>query len=134
PSEGEGCPTHETTIANAEKYDAGSGDALMMNEWGATNSVTDLESMVSLAYRHMLPWMEWEYCGCNDVGAPVHDAQSLVYDESKPPTGENLASSTLEALVEPYPQVISGTPLSWGFDRETRTFTLQYSTRSADGG
>jgi endoglycosylceramidase len=133
PSEGEGCPTHETTITNAEKYDAGSADALMLNEWGATNSVTDLESMTALADQHMLPWQEWEYCGCNDVGVPVHDAQSLVYDESKPPKGENLNSATLAALVEPYPLLVAGTPLSWGFDRENDTFTFHYLTRSADG-
>jgi endoglycosylceramidase len=89
--------------------------------------------MVALADQHMLPWMEWEYCGCDDTGAPVHDAQSLVYDESKPPTGENLASSTLEALVEPYPQLISGAPLAWAFNRESRTFTFRYSTLAADG-
>ena len=133
PSEGEGCPTHETTMNNAEKYDASSGDALIMDEWGATNSVADLHSMVALADQHMLPWMEWEYCGCDDSGAAVHDAQSLVYDESKPPSGENLASSTLEALVEPYPQLVAGTPLAWGFNRESRTFTFRYGTRSADG-
>src|SRR4029077_526995 len=59
--------------------------------------------------------------------------EGIVKDASKPPSGENLDSGTLESLVEPYPQVVSGTPLSCGFDRETRTFSFRYNTRSADG-
>ncbi len=133
PSEGEGCPTHETVITNAEKFVAASGDALLLDEWGATNSVSDIESMVSLTDQHMLPWMEYEYCSCNEAGVPLNDAQTLIDDENKPPSGENLNTHTLEALVEPYPQVVSGTPISWGFDRASRTFTLRYSTLAADG-
>jgi endoglycosylceramidase len=128
-----GCPTHETTITNAEKYDAVSGDALMMNEFGATGSSSDLETMVALADQHMLPWQEWEYCACNESGNPFVSGQSLVYDESKPPRGENVNSPVLEALVEPYPQLISGTPRSWGFNRETHRFSFNYSTASAAG-
>src|SRR5437660_10098676 len=66
-------------------------------------------------------------------GAPTHDPQGVVYNENKTPTGENLNLGTLEALVEPYPQVTAGTPHSWGFDRNSATFTFHYSTRSADG-
>jgi endoglycosylceramidase len=128
-----GCPTHEVTIKNAESFDATSGDALMMDEFGATGSKSDLETMVSLADQHMLPWMEWEYCACNETGTPYQSAQSLVYDESKPPSGANINRAVLEALVEPYPQLVAGTPLSWGFNREASTFTFRYGTRSADG-
>jgi endoglycosylceramidase len=133
PSEGEGCPTHETTITNAEKFDAASGDALLLDEWGSTNSVSDLETMVSLADRYMLPWMEYEYCSCNEVGVPLNDAQTLIDDENKPPAGENLNIHTLEALVEPYPQLVAGTPSSWSFERSSRTFALHYRTIAADG-
>jgi endoglycosylceramidase len=132
-NEAEGCPTHETTITNAEKYVAGSGDALLMDEWGATNGASDLQTMVSLADQHMVPWMEWEYCWCNEGGPGTHNPQGLIYDEEKPPSGENVNGVVLEALVEPYPQVVSGTPTSWGFDRPSRTFTFRYSTRAAAG-
>ena len=120
-------------MSNAEQYVAASGDALLMDEWGATNGVSHLQTMVSLADQQLVPWMEWEYCGCNEKGAPTHDPQGVVYNENKTPTGENLNLGTLEALVEPYPQVIAGTPHSWGFDRNSATFTFHYSTRSADG-
>jgi len=59
--------------------------------------------------------------------------QGIVQEASRPPSGENLNASTLGALVEPYPQVIAGTPLSWGFDREKASFSLRYSTQAADG-
>lgn len=52
-------------------------------------------------------------------------------DPHKPPRGSNVERSTLRALVEPYPQVIAGTPRSWSFDRATDTFRLSFSTRRA---
>jgi hypothetical protein len=57
-----------------------------------------------------------------------------VLDPRKPPTGANLNLTTLRLLVEPYPQVIAGTPQSWGFDSTSRTFTFRYSTALAAGG
>ena len=132
-NEAEGCPTHETTIDNAEKYVAASGDPLLMDEWGATNGVSDLRTMVSLADQHMVPWMEWEYCWCNEGGPGQHNPQGMIYDENNPPAGENLNSAVYEALVEPYPQLVAGTPRSWGFDRASRTFTFSYATEAAGG-
>jgi endoglycosylceramidase len=131
-NEAQGCPTQEVTMNNAEKYVAGSGDALLLDEWGATSGLTDLHKMVSLADQHMVPWTEWAYCLCGDPTTSGQD-QGIIQEASKPPKGKNLNSSTLEALVEPYPQVVSGTPLSWGFNRESATFSLKYSTQSADG-
>ena len=40
---------------------------------------------------------------------------------------------TLRALVEPYPQLISGTPQSWGFDPSSRMFTFRFTTARATG-
>jgi endoglycosylceramidase len=131
-NEAQGCPTQEITMNNADKYAASSGDALLMGEWGATSSTTDLNKMVALADQHMVPWTEWAYCLCGDPTTAGQD-QGIVQEASKPPKGENLNASTLDALVEPYPQLIPGTPLSWGFNRESRTFSLTYSTQSSDG-
>jgi endoglycosylceramidase len=131
-NEAEGCPTQEITMTNADKYVAGSGDALLLDEWGATSGPTDLHKMVALADQHMVPWMEWAFCLCGDPTTAGQD-QGMIQEASKPPSGENLNASTVEALVEPYPQLISGTPLSWGFNRESATFSFRYSTQSADG-
>jgi endoglycosylceramidase len=80
----------------------------------------------------MVPWTEWAFCLCGDPTTAGQD-QGMIQEASKPPSGENLNASTVEALVEPYPQLISGTPLSWGFNRESATFSLRYRTQSADG-
>jgi endoglycosylceramidase len=126
-----GCPTHEITMDNADKYVGGSGDALLMDEWGSTPGVSDLQTMVALADQHMLPWMEWDYCFC-DSPTDTGDG-AMIKQASEPPRGENLRSAIAAALVEPYPQLVSGTPRSWGFDRETDSFSFSYTTGSADG-
>jgi endoglycosylceramidase len=46
----------------------------------------------------------------------------------------NLNLPVLEALVRPYPQLISGTPTSWSFDTTSKVFALRYSTQRVSGG
>ena len=90
----------------------------MMTEFGATNRRRPTSTtMVARADRYMVPWLEWAYCGCDDpTTSRARQRQAIVIDPSKPPAGSNLVEPTLHALVEPYPQVIAGTPQSWGFD------------------
>ena len=133
-NEERGCASDATTIENAQQYAASTGDALLMTEFGATNSVLDLHHVVALADQHMVSWLEWMYCGCNDpTTAAVPRDQATVYDPRKPPTGSNLATKTIGALVEPYPQAIAGTPRFWSFDRARRSFDFEFSTRAASG-
>jgi endoglycosylceramidase len=90
--------------------------------------------MTARADRFMVPWLEWAYCGCNDpTTSGPGNLQAIVIDPAKAPAGSNLELPTLRALVEPYPQVIAGTPRSWSFDRARRRFTLAYSMGSARG-
>ena len=106
-------------------------EALMMTEFGSTTDVAYLQDMVARADREMVPWLEWSYCSC---GAPTDTGQpGIVVDPAKPPRGSNLVAGTLGALVEPYPQVIAGTPQSWSFDRASRTLSVRYSTTRASG-
>jgi endoglycosylceramidase len=91
--------------------------------------------MVQRADRNMVPWLEWAYCGCQDpTTSGPGDKQAIVRDPAKPPAGANLVDQTLHTLVEPYPQVVSGTPESWSFDPSGRMFTLRYATARASGG
>jgi endoglycosylceramidase len=133
-NEAQGCPSQPTTMAHAAQHVAQTHEATMMTEFGATNSVSDLEGMVAVSDQNMVPWLEWAYCGCNDpTGSIPTSTEAIVLDPAGPPAGSNLVTGTLGALVEPYPQAISGTPLSWGFDRASGTFTLRYSTVRASG-
>ena len=111
---------------------ASARDAVMETEFGATNDIPYLGEMVSRADRFMVPWLEWAYCGCSDpTTSGPGTKQAIVIDPSKPPAGSNLELPTLRALVEPYPQVIGGTPTSWSFTRSSRTFRLRFSTQRA---
>jgi endoglycosylceramidase len=121
-------------FSHATGHVAASGDALMETEFGATNNIAYLNDMVARGDRYMVPWVEWAYCGCEDpTTTGPGTKQAIVIDPSKPPKGSNLELPTLRALVEPYPQLVAGTPRSWGFDRATRTFALRYATARAGG-
>ncbi len=128
----QGCPSNGQTMANAARHVAHTHEATMMTEFGATTSTADLASLVALADRNMVPWLEWAYCGCSDPTGS-RNLEAIVLDPSKPPTGANVVLPTLRALVEPYPQVISGTPLSWGFSPSSRTFKFRFTTARARG-
>lgn len=130
-NEAAGCSSHKTTMHNAAQYVAKTGEATMMTEFGATTSSKDLDDMVSLADRYMVPWMEWAYCTCRDPTGSANEG--MVLNPRQPKRASNLRPSIINALVEPYPQLVSGTPLSWGFRRTTKTFHLTYTTARASG-
>lgn len=131
-NEAAGCTTHATTMANAAAFVAHSGDGSMMTEFGATTSPRDLHQMVSLADHYMVPWTEWAYCYCHDITTSSRQ-EGMVVDPFKPKKGTNLVTSVLDSLVEPYPQVIAGTPRSWRYDHSTRMFSFTYTTRKVAG-
>jgi hypothetical protein len=112
----------------------GASDAAFLRslEYGATSSAPSLDLMVSLADKYMVPWMYWSYCTCNDPTGSSDEG--MVLDPSKPKTVANLRTSIVDAIVEPYPQVVAGTPVSWSFDRSTSKFTLRYRTARATRG
>jgi endoglycosylceramidase len=130
-NEAAGCSSQARTMSNAAAHVAQTGEGSFMTEFGATTSQTDLDRMVSLADQNMVPWTEWSYCTCGDpTGAPD---EGLVLDPTKPKTAANLSTPILRSLVEPYPRVVAGIPLAWGFARSTRTFQLRYRTARASG-
>ena len=130
-----GCDTFDNLVfSNAISHVASTDQALVETEFGATDDTPYLTDMVARADRDMVPWFEWAYCGCNDpTTTGPGDKQAIVRDPSKPPTGANLVTGTLGALVEPYPQLIAGTPLGWGYDPSTKTFHLSYTTARVSG-
>jgi endoglycosylceramidase len=121
-------------FANAEAHSARTGDALLLSEFGATDDLDLLRRMVDGADSYRLNWLYWHYCPCDDpTTSGVGDTQAIVYDPAQPPEGANLKQAKLDVLVRPYPQVVSGTPEGWSFERATKAFTLAYSTTGPDG-
>src|SRR5271165_1353929 len=124
-----GCSSEKVALKNATGHVKQTGEALLLTEFGATSSEGDLSGMVALADRSRVPWLDWAFCQCEDPTGPTQNP--LVLDAALPPTGSNLGQLALRTLVEPYPQLIAGTPRAWAFDRSTGTFTFSYSTRRA---
>lgn len=116
-------------MANALHQAKTTGSALLLSEFGAERNVADLREVVDLADSHGISWLEWAYCDCGDPTGSG-SAEALVLDPRRPPRGSNVAHSTLQALDEPYAQLVSGTPTAMSYDPATDVFRLRYDTRS----
>jgi endoglycosylceramidase len=106
----------------------------MLTEFGATTDRARITNVVDLADQHMVSWMWWAYCGCDDpTTSGPGDVQAIVKDPSKPPRGSNVIRWKLALLERPYPQAVAGTPTSFGYDRSTGAFHLDYSAKTPVG-
>jgi len=126
--------TEALVFDNAEDTAQGTDRALMLTEFGATNNHPRIEHIVDLADEHMVSWMWWAYCGCDDpTTSGPGDVQAIVKDPARPPRGANVIRRKLALLQRPYPQVIAGTPTAFGYDRDTDVFRLDYTARAPGG-
>jgi endoglycosylceramidase len=130
-----GCSTFDDLVfANALGRAATTGDAVLETEWGATDDAATMDAMVQRADKNMVGWLEWAYTGHDITTSGAGDTQALVIDPAKPPVGANVKTAKLRILASPYPQVVAGTPESYGFDASSSTFTLRYGVGRAGGG
>jgi endoglycosylceramidase len=93
-----------------------------------------LNTVVADAEKNQVGWLMWAYCGCGDPttsGSPANEG--LVGNPEQPPTGANVNQTMLAALAVPHPELVAGTPASYGYNTSSHTFTLDYSTVRADG-
>jgi endoglycosylceramidase len=133
---GDACGQEELLVfQHAQERSQTTGDPTLLTEFGATDDLDTISRIVTRADQFMIGWQYWAYCGCSDPTTQgPGETQAIVKDPAKPPTGSNLKSAKLDVLVRPYPQLIAGTPKSFGFDPATKTFKLSYSTARAGGG
>lgn len=121
----------EVVWDNMEAHVAATGDAPLLTEFGATDDLATLSTMVDRAMAHRVGWQYWAYTGFDPTTTGEGDTQALVFDPAEPPIGGNVNQAKLRTLAVPHPTVVSGTPLAYAFDRATRTFTFRYSPRRA---
>lgn len=125
-------PADDAVFASAGTVSQRTGDALLLTEFGATNDAGVLSGVVSGAERARVGWLQWSFCGCDDpTGSPR--TEGLVNNAKAPPAGDNVNTGMLDALAVPSPELVAGTPESYGYDPGSRVFTLRYRTERADG-
>ncbi len=98
------------------------GGALLNTEWGATTTSSTLTLDTGLLDSALVPWIFWSYC-CE-----------VVASLEEPPSGKNLVRSAVEALVEPYPLAVAGTPQRLAYDPMTRSLSFAWSAARPGGG
>lgn len=129
------CPSFNTDVfSNADAHSSQTGDAQLLTEFGATDGTSVLSSVVADAAQYKVGWLVWAYCGCDDPttsGSPA--TEGIVVNPQLAPSGSNVHQAMLAALAVPHPELVAGTPQSYGYDTSTSTFTLNYRTERADG-
>ena len=135
PLVGDACEVEEDLVyANADDHAEGTGDALLLTEFGATDDLEVIDRVANLADDHMVGWQYWHYCGCGEPTSQVSaDVQALVKDPRRPPRGSNVKRAKLKVLERPYPRVVAGTPTAYSWDAGAKAFELEYSTALPDG-
>jgi endoglycosylceramidase len=134
PYTGAGCDAlNDHVLSDADKRAQSTGDALLLSEFGATDDLDTIRQNVKQADQHMVSWEYWHYCECLDPTTTGSGTQAIVIDPNQSPSGANVKQAKLEVLAEPYPQVVAGTPQSYGFDDATGEFRLTYSTKGPTG-
>ncbi|HTZ14986.1 MAG TPA: cellulase family glycosylhydrolase [Mycobacterium sp.] len=123
-------PDVDSMISNADAYAKAQDIPALLTEFGGTSSLPTItpnliEAPMNAADQHDLGWDEFLFSGTANNG------QSLVYNPDLPPTGDNVNTTDLQTIAEPYPQVTSGTPGSYSF--ENGVFQYTYSTAAVSG-
>ena len=136
PAQEESCRLREDLpFQNANAHAEATGNALLMTEFGATDDLGGIERVIARAEDAMISWQYWHYCQCNDpTTTGTGPTQAVVIDPAQPPTGDNLKSDKLDVLARVHPEAVAGTPKRFGFNREERTFFLDYSTARPERG
>ena len=108
-------------IANAIRWSNSTGGALLNTEWGATTTSNDIERQADELDTALVPWIFWS------MGEVVNNL-------TLPPSGSNLTASTVDALVQPYPLAVAGTPQALAYSPGTQALSFRWSTTRPGGG
>lgn len=110
----------------AEQMDA----AALLTEFGASDDLPDLQTVVDLADQEFTGWQYWHYKEWHD---PTTESQTsggqglFVKDEDL----ASVKAAKLAVLERPYPQATAGTPIELHFDPASGDFLYRYTPRAA---
>ena len=122
------CPYEdEHVMQNAASTSTAMAAPSLLDEFGDTQDLTNIQRMVQLADSHMEGWLYWSYKDWID--APGGAGSGALFDDSD--NNATLRQAKLAVLSEPYPQATAGTPVSYGYDPPSDTFTFTYQPNPA---
>jgi endoglycosylceramidase len=117
------CPLEdEHVLQNGESAASSMGVPPLLDEFGDTQDLTNIERQIELADSHLLGWMFWSYKDWID--APGGAGSGALFDNSD--ANETVRTAKLAVLSRPYAQATAGTPLSYSFDPSTDTMRYRY--------
>ncbi|WP_051749199.1 cellulase family glycosylhydrolase [Nevskia soli] len=120
-------PLEQRVFSNARVTSQRLGAASLLSEFGASDDLLDTGRVADLADHNLTGWMVWSYKNWGDptTQAQGSGAQSLFTQDSDLGSAKQAKLALLE---RPYPQAIAGTPQGFGYDVDSNTFELSYST------
>ncbi len=109
-----GYQNQEWVMANNHTRAEQLGAVPILSEFCPGNDTADTAHLADLADEYMTGWAYWSY---DNWGTRTSGAAGTMVGHS----------AVVDTLVRPYPPAIAGVPRSYGFDRESGTFTLRYT-------
>ncbi len=122
----------KSAISYAISWSQKTGGALLNTEWGATSNTTVISEESSTLDSEMIPWIYWPFMGCS-IGCSA-TATGVIANLSSPPSGSNLNSAVADALIQPHPLAVAGTPQSLDYEAATHTMTFNWTSKRVGGG
>jgi len=112
----------DRVMQNARAQVKAMGAGSLLTEFGATDDLTDIGRVASLADRYMVGWTYWQYKGWRDpTGNP--SGESMFRSDRKL---RSLKRQKATLLIRTYPQAVAGTPVRYSYDPSTGAFSLVY--------